>query len=50
MVGAYERGDRAISVQRFSRLPTSSHSGFGVTPGPDPCGLLIDLDAISDGG
>lgn len=51
VVGAYERGERAISVQRFSRLadiygtPASE-----LLPASGHAGLLIDLDALSDGG
>jgi transcriptional regulator with XRE-family HTH domain len=51
VVGAYERGERAISVQRFSRLadiygtPASE-----LLPAQAHSGLLIDLDALSDGG
>ena len=49
VVGAYERGERAISVQRFVRLATS----YGVPAsellpamGSDN-GLIIDLEALS---
>lgn len=51
VVGAYERGERAISVQRFSRLadiygtPASE-----LLPASTDAGLLIDLDALSLGG
>ncbi|HET9258948.1 MAG TPA: helix-turn-helix transcriptional regulator [Acidimicrobiia bacterium] len=50
VVGAYERGERAISVQRFSRLaeiygtPASE-----LLPAPSDPGLVIDLDALSVG-
>ena len=50
VVGAYERGERAISVQRFVRLSEI----YGVPanellPIPEPvAGLVIDLDALSD--
>lgn len=52
VVGAYERGERAISVQRFSRLaeiygtPASELLPAAVTY----TGLTIDIDALSDGG
>ena len=50
VVGAYERGERAISVQRFVRLADI----YGVPanellPLSEPVsGLVIDLDALSD--
>ena len=50
VVGAYERGERAISVQRFVRLAEI----YGVAanellPMPVPAsGLVIDLEALSD--
>ncbi len=49
VVGAYERGERAISVQRFVRLAES----YGVPgsellpPTPSDEGLIIDLDALA---
>lgn len=49
VVGAYERGERAISVQRFVRLAQI----YGVPanellPVPEPAaGLVIDLDALA---
>lgn len=49
VVGAYERGERAISVQRFVRLAQS----YGVPasellpPLKDGEGLVIDLDALA---
>jgi transcriptional regulator with XRE-family HTH domain len=48
VVGAYERGERAISVQRFARLsdiygtPASE-----LLPIPADSDLVIDLDALS---
>ena len=50
VVGAYERGERAISVQRFVRLAEI----YGVAapellPAPTPIsGLVIDLDTLSE--
>lgn len=52
VVGAYERGERAISVQRFVRL---AHS-YGVPasellPPPESDeGVVIDLDALAEEG
>lgn len=48
VVGAYERGERAISVQRFVRLAEV----YGVEPAtllpaPEAAGMIIDLDALS---
>lgn len=49
VVGAYERGERAISVQRFARLseiygtPASE-----LLPAPREPDLVIDLDALSN--
>ncbi len=49
VVGAYERGERAISVQRFVRLAES----YGVPasellpPTASDDGLIIDLDALA---
>ena len=48
VVGAYERGERAISVQRFARLAEvygSSPSDL-LPASPDPQ-LVIDLDVLS---
>lgn len=48
VVGAYERGERAISVQRFVRLAdVYSTSASDLLPAqPDP-ELVIDLDALN---
>ncbi len=52
VVGAYERGERAISVQRFVRLSES----YGVPasellpPASSDDGLIIDLDALAEEG
>lgn len=52
VVGAYERGERSISVHRFVRLAYS----YGVSPAdllPAPDGeeeTVIDLDALSEEG
>lgn len=52
VVGAYERGERAISVQRFVRLSES----YGVPasellpPSPTDEGVVIDLDALAEEG
>ena len=49
VVGAYERGERAISVQRFARLseiygtPASE-----LLPAPNEPDLIIDLDALAN--
>jgi len=51
VVGAYERGERAISVQRFVRL-VEAYGGRPneLLPMSEPVsGLVIDLDALSDG-
>ena len=50
VVGAYERGERAISVQRFVRLSEIySVPANELLPIPEPvAGLVIDLDALSD--
>lgn len=51
VVGAYERGERAISVQRFVRLAEV----YGVGPGellpepPDTEDLVIDIHALESG-
>lgn len=51
VVGAYERGERAISVQRLTRL--AEVYGVGPTelfPGSRPSdGPLIDIDAVASG-
>ena len=48
VVGAYERGERAISVQRFARLSeiygTPASDLLPASAAPE---LLIDLDALS---
>ncbi len=50
VVGAYERGERAISVQRFVRLADIyAVPANELLPLPEPVsGLLIDLEALSD--
>jgi transcriptional regulator with XRE-family HTH domain len=51
VVGAYERGERAISVQRFVRLAeTYNVVPADLLPLPADAGLVIDLDAISEEG
>lgn len=50
VVGAYERGERAISVQRFARLSEV----YGIPPNEllpaeHTAELVIDLDAIESG-
>ena len=50
VVGAYERGERAISVQRFARLAEvyqvpAAELLPATTPAP---GLVIDLDALGE--
>ncbi|MEX1124971.1 MAG: helix-turn-helix transcriptional regulator [Acidimicrobiia bacterium] len=51
VVGAYERGERAISVQRLTRL--AEVYGVGPTdmfPGAKPAeGRVIDIDAVAAG-
>ena len=51
VVGAYERGERAISVQRLTRL--AEVYGVGPTdlfPGSRPAdGPVIDIDAVASG-
>ena len=51
VVGAYERGERAISVQRLTRL--AEVYGVGPTelfPGSKPAeGPVIDIDAVAAG-
>ena len=50
VVGAYERGERAISVQRFVRL-VDAYGGRPneLLPMSEPVsGLVIDLSALSD--
>jgi transcriptional regulator with XRE-family HTH domain len=51
VVGAYERGERAISVQRLTRL--AEVYGVGPTelfPGSRPAnGAVIDIDAVASG-
>lgn len=48
VVGAYERGERSISVQRFVRLAESYSVPAGdlLPPIPSGDGVLIDLDAL----
>jgi len=50
VVGAYERGERAISVQRFARLADIYGIPAGeLLPIPEPvAGLVIDLEALSN--
>ncbi len=51
VVGAYERGERAISVQRFVRLAESySVPAAELLPPIQGEGLVIDLDALSEDG
>lgn len=48
VVGAYERGERAISVQRFVRLAeTYGVAAADLLPITEADGLVIDLDALS---
>jgi transcriptional regulator with XRE-family HTH domain len=47
VVGAYERGERAISVQRFVNLSEVYGSPASeLLPAPSDPGLVIDLDAL----
>lgn len=47
VVGAYERGERAISVQRFVRLSDIYGTpAADLLPAPSESGLLIDLEAL----
>jgi len=50
VVGAYERGERAISVQRFARLADIYGIPAGeLLPIHEPvAGLVIDLEALSN--
>ncbi|MFZ0014502.1 MAG: helix-turn-helix transcriptional regulator [Acidimicrobiia bacterium] len=49
VVGAYERGERAISVQRFARLSDIYGTpASDLLPAPADPGLVIDLDALDD--
>lgn len=50
VVGAYERGERAISVQRFVRLAeVYGVPANEILPIPEPvAGLVIDLEALSE--
>lgn len=52
VVGAYERGERAISVQRFARLAQSYDVPAAelLPPLRDGGGLVIDLDALAADG
>lgn len=50
VVGAYERGERAISVQRFARLSDV----YGIPPNEllpvdQAEGVVVDLDAVESG-
>lgn len=48
VVGAYERGERAISVHRFVRLAeTYNVSAADLLPQEVPDTLVIDLDALA---
>ena len=48
VVGAYERGERAISVQRFVSLSEVYGSPASeLLPAPSDPGLIIDLDALA---
>ncbi len=48
VVGAYERGERAISVQRFARLSDIyGTAASDLLPTPADPDLVIDLDALS---
>lgn len=51
VVGAYERGERAISVQRFAALANiyGASAADMLPAGSDP-ELIIDLDALGDDG
>lgn len=47
VVGAYERGERAISVQRFVRLSDIYGTpASDLLPAPSESGLVIDLEAL----
>ena len=49
VLGAYERGERAISVQRFVRLAEMyAVSASELLPAAAADGFVIDLDALSD--
>ena len=49
VVGAYERGERAISVQRFARLAEIYGSpAADLLPAPKDSELIIDLDALAE--
>lgn len=49
VVGAYERGERAISVQRFVSLSgVYGTPASDLLPVPSEGGLVIDLDALAD--
>jgi transcriptional regulator with XRE-family HTH domain len=48
VVGAYERGERSISVQRFARLSEIYGTpASDLLPAPADPDLIIDLDALS---
>ena len=49
VVGAYERGERAISVHRFVRLAEAyATPAPDLLPAPPDPDLVIDLDALND--
>lgn len=49
VVGAYERGERALSVQRFVRLAdTYGVAASDLLPITEADGLVIDLDALAE--
>ena len=51
VVGAYERGERAISVQRFVRLAESyGLPASELLPPSEADGVVIDLDALAQEG
>lgn len=48
VVGAYERGERAISVQRFARLSDIYGTpASDLLPAPSSPDLIIDLEALA---
>lgn len=49
VVGAYERGERAISVQRFARLSEIYRTpAFELLPTANEPDLVIDLEALAN--
>ncbi len=47
VVGAYERGERAISVQRFVKLAAAyATAAADLLPNPPEADTIIDLDAL----